>query len=61
VQQFLTFTRKHQGKYQVGVQELKETFDGHFIYTIVEMRSFDGELAAKRFAASFEGSTVKAK
>jgi hypothetical protein len=61
MQQFLTFTRKHQGKYQVGVQELKETFDGHFIYTIVEMRSFDDELAAERFAATFENSTVKAK
>jgi hypothetical protein len=50
---YLTFQRKYQGQYQVGVQELQKDSFGNERYVVKEIRTFKTEVAANAFAALF--------
>lgn len=52
---FLAFPRKFEGRYQVGIQELRSDSVGQLRYITIAMETFDTPEQANEFSARFTG------
>lgn len=52
---FLAFPRKFEGRYQVGIQELRPNSEGQLRYITIAIETFDTIEQANKFSARFTG------